>query len=337
MKFSLRLILVSLSFFSPLSVRAEVRGLKTIILDNPPTQDQLFPGPGFLDCDPNIPNLVCFPSDDTSRPDIVLSQQLMTGFTTDISQVTSIGGPVEITNVVTFPTGFPLGQDNIRNTWGFMGLEPSGIEALLGTNVGAAIDNAGGTQSPDNPQEFGEPQPFKVFFGAKLTSVEGLANDFFLIDLIGDDGVDLKPIDIDGNLIGDFSLRLISGPGGNLFNNTNLGDFGIVENFEITVNSENLGNLGLSEDTIIDNIPLAGVAFDLEDFSGTGTLTSLAGFEITPLDLDPSISSAEGSIDILTIGYNTQATSVPESNHLIGLLTLGSIGIGSIIRRHTKS
>ncbi len=320
MKFSVHLILASLTIFLPVSVRAEIRGLQTIILDNPPITDVEFP---------EQDNLVRFPSGDITRPDIVLSEQLMTGFTTDVSSVLSIGGPVEITNVVTFPTGFPAGDD-IRNTWGFLGQEPLGINALLGTNVGAAIDNAGGTPS-------GDPQPFKVFFGAELTSVAGGANDFFLIDLIGDDGVDLRPIDSDGNLIGDFALRLISGPGGNLFDNTNLGDFGIVENFEITVNSENLSNLGLSEETIIDDVPLAGIAFDLEDFTGTGELNSLAGFEITPLNLDPSISSAQGSIDILTIGYNTQAASVPESNNIFGILALGSLGIGSIIWRKVQS
>ena len=338
MKFSLHLIiLASLSLFYPLSVRAKVRGLKTIVLDNPPTEDQLFSGPEFLDCDPNLANLVCFPSDDPFRPDIVLSEQLMTGFTTDISEVTSIGGPVKISDVVTFPTGFPVGEDDIRNTWGFLGAEPLGTDALLGTNVGAAIDNAGGTPSNDASQDFGEPQPFKVFFGTELTSVTGPANDFFLIDLIGDDGVDLRPLNSAGNLIGDFFLRLTSGPGGNLFNNTNLGDFGIVENFEITVNSENLSNLGLSEETIIDDVPLAGIAFDIEDFTGTGELNSLAGFEITPLNLDPSISSARGSIDILTIGYNTQAVSVPESNNIFGLLALGNLGIVSIIWRKIKS
>ncbi|MEM8780672.1 MAG: hypothetical protein AAGF26_17755 [Cyanobacteria bacterium P01_G01_bin.49] len=320
MKLPLHLVLVSFSIFLPIAVRAEVQGLKTIILDNPPTIDV-----EFLD----QPDLVRFPSDDITRPDIVFSEQLMTGFTTDISSVFSLAGPVEITNVVTFPTGFPT-DDNIRNTWGFMGTEPLGTDALLGTNVGAAIDNAGGTSS-------GDPQPFKVFFGTELTSIVGPANDFFIIDLIGDDGVDIRPIDGDGNLIGDFVLRLISGPGGNLFDNVNLGDFGIVENVEITVNSENLSNLGLSEETLIDDVPLAGIAFDFEDFIGTGTLASLAGFEITPLDLESSISSAEGSIDILAIGYNTEAISVPESNHIFALLCLGTWGIGWIIYKKYKS
>ena len=265
--------------------------LKTIILDNPPTEDLTF--------DSDV-DLVSFPSSDPTRPDIFLSQQLMTGFTTDVSRVDAIAGPVSITDVVTFPTGIePPTGDVIRSTWGFLGEEPLGVEALLGTNVGAAIDNAGGTES-------GVPQPFNVFFASELTGVPGSANDFFLIDLIGDDGVEIRPLDSDGNLIGDFSLQLTSGSGEGLFNNINLGDFGIVENFEITVSSENLSNLGLSEDVIIDDVPLAGIAFDIEDFTGTGELTSLAGFQITPLNLDDSISSADGSIDILAIGHNTQ-------------------------------
>ncbi len=318
---NLRLVIVFLvtTIVTPLSVQAEVRGLKTLILDDPPTLDQTF--------EEDV-NLIPFPSNFSTAPDIVFSQQLMTGFTTDISQVFSVAGPVSVTDVVTFPLGItPPDGDIIRNTWGFLGEEPIGTEALLGTNVGAAIDNAGGTES-------GIPQPFNVFFGTELSQVPGLANDFFIIDLIGDDGVDIRPLDSAGNVIGDFSLRLTSGPGEGLFNNINLGDFGIVENFEITVNSENLSNLGLSDDVIIDDIPLAGIAFDLQDFVGTGELTSLAGFQITPLNLDDSISSADGSIDILAIGYNTAAaTSVPEPISLFSILGFGLFGAGSVMGR----
>ena len=326
MNFRLFLTFATLSIFLPLSARAEVQSLKSIILDNPPTTDRQFGS----DVD-----LVPFPSGDITRPDIVLSEQLMTGFTTDVSSVSSIAGPVEIINAVTFPTGFPEETDDIRNTWGFLGEEPLGVNALLGTNVGAAIDNAGGTPS-------GIPEPFRVSFGTEITAVPGLANDFFLIDLIGDDGVDIRPLDSQGNLIGDFSLRLVSGPGEGLFNNINLGDFGIVENFEITVSSENLSNLGLSEEVIIDDVPLAGIAFDIEDFTGTGELTSLAGFEVTPLNLDDSISSADGSIDILAIGYNIQATesiaveSVSEPSSILGFLAFGAIGSCAAIRRKMK-
>ena len=284
--------------------------LRTLILDNPPTEDLTFGS----DVD-----LVSFPSSDPTRPDIFLSEQLLTGFTTDVSRVEAIAGPVSITEVVTFPTGAepPMG-DLIRNTFGFQGSEPNGADALLGTNVGAAIDNAGGTES-------GVPQPFNVFFASEVTGVAGLANDFFLIDLIGDDGVDIRPLDSEGNLIGDFSLRITSGPGEGLFNNINLGDFGIVENFEITASSENLSNLGLSEDVIIDDIPLAGVAFDIEDFTGTGELTSLAGFQITALNLDDSISSADGSIDILAVGHNAEAAIADIPDNAIDLTDSGDV------------
>ena len=320
MNFRLLLPFVIVNTFIPISAYAEVRGITSITLDNPPLEDLVeadFQALLGLDV-----NLIPFASADPTRPDIFLSQQLMTGFTTEISTVTSIRGPVAVTDVVTFPTGVepPIG-DNIRSTWGFLGEEPLGAEALLGTNVGAAIDNAGGTAS-------GIPQPFKVFFSSPVTGVPGAANDFFIIDLIGDDGVDLRPIDSSGNLIGDFSLRLISGAGEGLFNNFNLGDFGIIENFEITVSSENLGNLGLSDDVIIDDIPLAGIAFDIEDFIGSGELNSLAGLEITPLNLDDSISSADGSIDILAIGHNTDGiATVPEPTNILGTILVVGLGI----------
>ncbi|MGF1493331.1 MAG: hypothetical protein ACFBSC_12930 [Microcoleaceae cyanobacterium] len=317
MNFRLPLVFVIFHLIFPISAGAEVRGFETLILEDPPTVDQTF--------DDDV-NLVPFPSDFSTAPDIVLSEQLMTGFTTDISEVFSIAGPISITDAVTFPTGImPPDGDLIRNTWGFLGDEPSGTDALLGTNVGAAIDNAGGTES-------GVPQPFNVFFPTQLSQVPGPANDFFLIDLIGDDGVDIRPIDSAGTLIGDFSLRLASGPGEGLFGNVNLGDFGIVENFEITASSENLSNLGLSDDVIIDDIPLAGVAFDIEDFMGTGELTNLFGFQITPLNLDDSISSADGSIDILAVGYNT-AAAVPEPMSVLSILGLGILWGSTVVRR----
>ena len=133
--------------------------LITLILDNPPTEDLTFGS----DVD-----LVSFPSSDPTRPDIFLSEQLLTGFTTDVSSVDAIAGPVSITEVVTFPTGIePPAGDLIRNTFGFQGSEPNGADALLGTNVGAVIDNAGGTES-------GVPQPFNVFFASEVISFQFL-------------------------------------------------------------------------------------------------------------------------------------------------------------------
>lgn len=283
--------------------------LTSITLDNPPTKD--FVEADFKQLFGSDLDLIPFPSEDPTRPDISTSQQTMTGFSTNTSNVNSVSGAVSVTNVVTFPTGLePPTGDTIRNTWGFLGEEPLAEEVLLGTNVGAAIDNSGGTES-------GIPQPFNVAFASPVGGVAGEGNDFFIIDLIGDDGVEIRPIDSEGNLIGDFSLELKSGAGEGLFNNVNLGDFGIVENFELTASSENLSNLGLAEDVIIDDIPLAGVAFDIEDFSGSGELTNLAGFQITPLNLDDSISSADGSIDILAVGHNSLAAPQSSSDNTL--------------------
>ena len=119
--------------------------LKLITLDRPPTEDLV--ESDFQEIFGADLDLIPFPSNDPARPDITSSQQQMIGFSTEISSVDSIAGPVRLSEIVTFPTGAePPAGDTIRNTWGFQGEEPAGIEALLGTNVGAAVDNETDTQ-----------------------------------------------------------------------------------------------------------------------------------------------------------------------------------------------
>ncbi|MEM7627709.1 MAG: PEP-CTERM sorting domain-containing protein [Planctomycetota bacterium] len=87
--------------------------------------------------------------------------------------------------------------------------------------------------------------------------------------------------------------------------------------FDLDLILENAFTIGLAEGTIINDVPLAGVAFDVEDFTGTGVLSGVAGLRITPLDLDPSVSSAEGNLDLVTIGFNTNAVPEPASGALL--------------------
>lgn len=278
---------------------AEVRGLTGLILADPPTED-------LVDADfADVPNGFIRPVESLD-PDVSDSTVLMTGFTTEVSEVTSVGGPTAVTGLRTFPLGLePPAGDVLRNVWGFEGPEIAGADSILGTNVGAGLDNAGASGDPDLPI-----QPFDVYFGVDLFGAEGAANDFFLLDIIGDDAVLLQPLDADGLRIGDFSLQLASGPGPNNFGNSDLGDFGLT-GFDLALFLENGANIGLEEETVIDDVPLAGVAFDIEDFVGTGELESLAGFRITGLDLPEDVSSGQGSIDLIAIGYNTLAVPEP--------------------------
>ncbi|MGF1494406.1 MAG: PEP-CTERM sorting domain-containing protein [Microcoleaceae cyanobacterium] len=319
MKISLTLLTATLTLSLPLKAVAEVRGLNSLFLEDLPTED-------LTDSDfDTVPNGFIRPVPSDS-PDVSDSTATVTGFTTDISTVTSVGGPIRLTDVVTFPAGLePPAGDVIRNVWGFQGPEIAGVDAVLGTNVGAGLDNAGATGDPDNPI-----QPFNVFYDQTIVGAAGDANDFFLIDIIGDDAVELQPIDAAGNVIGDFALQLASGPGGNNFANSDLGDFGLT-GLDLSLFLENGSNIGLAEETVIDDVPLAGIAFDIEDFTGTGTLSGLSGLRITPLDPDPSVSSGEGSIDLIAIGFNADAAAVPEPSAIFGLFVL--LGSGRLIKR----
>ncbi len=301
---------------------ADVLPLTTLLFESEPTVD-------LVDADfAGVPNGFIRPNF-SDAPDVATSEATITGFGTSAGLVNAIAGPVDATNIVTFPTGLePPAGDLIRNVYGFQGAEPTGISSILGTNVGAGLDNAGATGDTSNPI-----QPFEVFFGRSIVGAPGAANDFFLIDIIGDDAVDLRPIDANGDLIGDFVLRLASGPGPNNFGNSDLGDFGLT-GFDMALFLENGANIGLPEETVIDDVPLAGVAFDIEDFDGTGTLNSLAGFQITPLDLDPSVSSAEGSIDLIAIGYNVAAVPEPTS---AAMLLVGLGGLRFALTRRGRS
>ncbi|MGF1450033.1 MAG: PEP-CTERM sorting domain-containing protein [Opitutales bacterium] len=324
--------LLTLSACLPLTSLAEVQGLNGLIFeDAAPTADLSDTDFDTFGVDFIRPGGV---SPD-GRPDVFNSTTNIIGFTTPVSTVTTLAGPVAVTGVQTFPPGLePPAGDVIRNVWGFNGPELPGVDSVLGRNVGAGLDNAGATGDPNNPTA-----PFQVHFGTWVGESLGAANDFFIMDIIGDDAMDLFPIDKQGNRIGDFSLRLASGPGPNNFGNADAGDFGSVDGtgFDLALILENGANIGVVDGTVIDDVPLAGIGFDLHDFEGTGTLEYLAGFEINPLDLDPSISSGQGSLDLIAVGYNTTGViPEPSTYALAGLTVLGLAMAGRQRRRQQR-
>ena len=147
----------------------------------------------------------------------------------------------------------------------------------------------------------------------------GAANDFFIMDIIGDDAVRLDALDAQGNVIAGFDLVIQSGPGGNNFGNTDLGDFGLAGfDLALVLDNSEVPPIASPTGTVIDDIPLAGAAFDIEDF-GDGTLEALYGFRVTALDPDISISSGEGSIDLIAIGYSADAVPTPGAFGVLGL------------------
>ena len=309
--------------------QADVMGLTGLLFADTPIADL------GADDFAGVPNGFIQPNF-SSDPDVSDSTAEITGFTTGAGPVRNLRGPVDATGVVTFPAGLepPVG-DVIRNVWGFQGPELPGIDAILGTNVGAGLDNAGATGDSANPI-----QPFDVHFGTEIDGAVGAANDFFLIDIIGDDAVSLQPLDLAGEVIGDHSLTLASGPGPNNFGNSDLGDFGLT-GFDLALFLENGANIMLPEEIVIDDVPLAGVAFDIEDLFAPGAVLPVAGLRITPLDLPEEISSGEGSIDLIAIGFSAQA-AVPEPGSAALLLAAGVLTLtrwprGRALRRKGRS
>ncbi|MEM9661869.1 MAG: hypothetical protein AAF937_06130 [Planctomycetota bacterium] len=236
--------------------------------------------------------------------DIVTSTANLLRYTTAAGTVSTLAGPIGAANVSTFPTGLgPPAGDTLRNVWGFQGPEIDGIDSILGLNVGAGLDNAGFSGSADVTESF------DVFFGVEVVGAPGAGNDFFIMEIIGDDTIDIQALDINGNAIDGATLRIASGPGGDTFNNTDLGDWGDT-GLDLALVLENGANIGLPEGAIVDDIDLAGVAFDVEDF-GDGSFTGIAGFRITGIDDPMEISSGQGSIDLIALGYNTAAVPAP--------------------------
>ncbi len=207
----------------------------------------------------------------TPDQDPVRNTAIVNSYTTSAGTVSTLAGASSITG--TFETSGSYGPSTIRNVWGLDGTEVDGTPSVVGLDAAVGLANA--TQV--NAQ-----------FGLEITGAVGNANDFFILEVTGNDAITVVPLDASGNPIGDFSLSITTGGWGDVVG------YGFRGN-SINPNSTTIG----------------GVAFDLEDFIGTGTLTGVTGLRTS------------GSLDALVIGYNT-AAAIPEPASL-ALLGLGGL------------
>ncbi|MFW6059156.1 MAG: hypothetical protein ACODAQ_03190 [Phycisphaeraceae bacterium] len=191
----------------------------------------------------------------------------VTSFTTPSGTWSDIVGADSASNVTTDPS--PGNESGIRNFWGADSSEIDGTASITGAN---ALDLGHGILSIST---------IDVQFGTVLQGAGGSGNDIFIFEVRGDEQLTIKPLDDSGSPIGDFSLSI---------SDTDWGDTGS----DRTVNTENVGN-GVIGPYSHD---VAGVAFDLSDFTGTGELAGVTGLRIT---------DSAGSFGTSVVGY-----TVPE-------------------------
>lgn len=299
-----------LSFIPGLSnpARAEVAGFTGVSLAPPPTTDIVIPNALNTNTDADLD---------------ITNTTLLKSFTTEFGIVDTLAGATSVKNIITDSSVFGSGEnespalDPIRNYWGFRGSEVNGSDSLLSLDVSNGLDNA---------------ITLDAFFGITLNNVgaPGPANDIFITDLFGEDSIRVLPLDKEGNPINDFELAINSGTGNFLFDNqgnfvpqiNDIGDWGDTDTDLTIFIDRTSGN-------VFDDINLAGVAFDLSDFQGTGILTGVAGVRIQ----GTYVNSGEGSIDIGVIGYNTAAVPEPSSLGFFNAALLLLFGYRSRRRR----
>jgi hypothetical protein len=221
----------------------------------------------------------------TTKNPLNSNGDLITGFSTSASSVSSVQGVTRTANVTTVVDADADG-DNIRNLWGSSSssTEVDGGDALLGlTAVTGLLELTTGD----------------FFFGTALQGAAGQANDIFILDFGGEDAYTVTPLDDSGAVIG----------GGFTFTPTDaIGDPTASIVADDSGNYENVtGTVGAG---------LNGFAFDVEDFAG---LTGLVeGVRITP-------GSGASTPDPTVIGFNTAAIPEPASVALLaagGLMLL---------------
>lgn len=243
-----------------------------------------------------IPNAVNTNTDDDL--DIINTTELKS-FTTRFGNVDTISGVKFVENVLTDNIQYGSGEnespevDSIRNFWGFESSEVNGSDSLIGLDVSNGIDNAISVDA---------------FFGTTLNQeVPGQDNEIFMVEAFGDDSIVVFPLDEEGNRIRDFKLEINTGQGNSLFdtqgnfvsNIKDIGDWG-------DTGTDLAASIDFTSGSILDDINIVGVAFDLSDFQGTGILTDVAGVRVQ----GTGVNSGLGSVDLAVIGYNTLAADL---------------------------
>jgi hypothetical protein len=222
---------------------------------------------------------------------VVDNTSILTSYTTSAGTVSDLA-----------PAGFGWGRfdlvnttvPEVNNTWGAAGVEIDGVQSVLNLDVSTGLLNAGdisdstqvdvapnGTITFSNDTDPNSGAPFIVMFSREITGgLAGDGNDFFLVENGGNDPIIVAPVDNNGNPVGDFLL---------------------------TIDVSDWGGFPDSFSRVTDNsgtpstVDLAGIAFDIEDFVGTGTLTSMYGLAISGL---PGAGVSNG-VDLHVAGVNS--------------------------------
>lgn len=252
-------------------------------------------------------------------PDIFDNTTVLTSYSTTEGTVSDLSHAI-------FSNGkFDLGGGGVLNSWGSAGVQIDGPQSFLNLDISTGVVNGGDTNDTsfvDVGNTGGV--SMNAFFSQDINSgLAGDGNDFFIFENGANDTVDIVPLDASGNPIGDFTLTILDT------------DWGPITP----------GYSRLIENTAAAVTAVGGVAFDLEDFIGTGTLTGVRGIAI----------SGTTGLDALIIGVNDALAPAPKPtltvNRFTGAVTLdnpGSValdfigysitsGVGSFLPANWKS
>ncbi|WP_425396483.1 LamG-like jellyroll fold domain-containing protein [Aeoliella sp.] len=244
----------------------------------------------------------------------ISNTSLLGSYTTSAGEVTTLSHAVSATG------SFQLSGAGVRNFWGVDGSEIEGPDAVLNLDVSRGVLNSGMSGAPAGTTiNFGDTggESMNFFFQNVLADAgaPGNANDIFLVEISGNDALTIVPLNASGNPIGDFSLDIAAG------------DWG-----DISPPSIRVGGNSLSAATF----NLGGVAFDLSDFSGTGSLTGVAGISVVgPAGLDLAVAGvnstlAQAPVDpTVTIDRNTGFITLHNPNGAAGPIELLGYSITS--------